>query len=247
MSGLSTDEAPLAGYQERRLIELKAAVAAKAEQGASAFQPQRRRVRRSAWGLAGAAGTALAVTGGLLAWPGSAQPAYAVTRDPSGLVTVKVTQKILDSRDADALSRELRSQGVPATVYSIPEGRVCPQPYAKQDDLPPNVYSMPDGLYTVPSDLPQPDHGWKMTINPNHFRPGQFMIWTMTTSGVFDQSGHRAGSATSIGTYLVSGRAIPCQYLPAPKSPDHKAVERKSGPLTAFPDTGGYITFANSQ
>ncbi len=44
MSNIPTDDTPLAGYQERRLIELTAAVAAKNEQSArvSAVRPPRR-------------------------------------------------------------------------------------------------------------------------------------------------------------------------------------------------------------
>ncbi|RFS82264.1 hypothetical protein D0T12_28950 [Actinomadura spongiicola] len=252
MNSIPTEETPLAGYQERRLAELTAVVAARQEQGASAVRSPRRLAHpRSAWGIAGALGAATAVTAGLLTWTGSAQPAYAVTRDPSGLVTVKVTQEILDSRNADALSRELRSLGVPATVYSIPEGKVCPQPHAKPVDLPPNVYDMPDGLYTVPSRLPRPSGGWKMTINPGNFRPGQFMIWTLTTSGIYDESNRRTGNGTSVGTYLVSGRAIPCDYRPAqhPQAP-HPAVTKvmgqKDGQSVSVTDTGGFITFSTS-
>ncbi|MES9539943.1 hypothetical protein [Actinomadura sp. NPDC000600] len=251
MSGISTDDTPLAGYQERRLIELTAAVVAKREQGAraSTVRPTRRPGlvrRRSAWGLAGAACTACAVAAGLLAWTGNAQPAYAITRDPSGLVTIKVTEKTLDTRDADALSRGLRSLGVPAAVYSIPEGTVCPQPYARQVDLPSNVYEMPDGLYTVPSNLPQPGGGWKMTINPGHFKRGQFMIWTLSLSGTYDQNGRRVGTATSVGTYLVSGRVIPCRYRPAPRRQAPPPLPKKDGTSVIATDTGGYVTFADS-
>ncbi|GAA4360928.1 hypothetical protein GCM10023088_00610 [Actinomadura verrucosospora] len=251
MSSISGDDTPLAGYQERRLAELTAAVAARTERDAraSAPGPQRRprAVRgRRAWGLA-AACAACAVAGVLPAWTGGAQPAYAVTRDPSGLVTVEVTEKTLDSRDADALSRELRSLGVPAVVYSIPEGQVCPQPHARQVDLPPNVYDMPDGLYTVPSDLPRPGGGWKMTINPGHFERGQFMIWTLTTSGVYDQDGRRTGSGTSVGTYLVSGRAVPCRNRPAPEVPAPRPpAGEKDGRTVLITDTGGYVSFAGS-
>ncbi len=253
MSNIPTDDTPLAGYQERRLIELTAAVAAKNEQSArvSAVRPPRRpgvMRRRSAWGLAGAACTACAVAGVLLTWTGSAQPAYAVTRGPSGLVTVKVTEKTLDSRDADALSRELRSLGVPAVVYSIPEGTVCPQPYARQVDLPSNVYDMPDGLYTLPSDLPKPGGGWKMTINPGNFKPGQFMVWTLTTSGVYEQNGRRTGSASSVGTYLVSGRTIPCHNRPAPRvRTPRPSSGTKDGAPVFITDTGGYVSFADSR
>ncbi|WUH99524.1 hypothetical protein OHR68_39555 [Spirillospora sp. NBC_00431] len=251
MSGISTEDTPLAGYQERRLIELTAAVDAKTEKGAraSAFDPPHRPGvfrRRSTWGVAGAACATFAVTGGLLTWTGEAQHAYAVTRDPSGLVTVKVTEETLDSRDADALSHELRSLGVPALVYSIPEGKVCPQPYAKLVDLPPNVYDMPDGLYTVPSNLPRPDSGWKMTINPRNFKRGQFMVWTLSTSGEYDQNGRRTGTSTSVGTYLASGRTIPCQYQPAPKE-EPPQLPPDMGGGTVIADTGGYITFANSE
>ncbi|MEU9843286.1 hypothetical protein AB0C69_29170 [Actinomadura sp. NPDC048032] len=252
MSSISGDDTPLAGYQERRLAELTAAVAARTERDAraSAARPPRRprAVRgRRAWGLAAAACAACAVAGVLPVWTGGAQPAYAVTRDPSGLVTVEVTEKTLDSRDADALSRELRSLGVPAVVYSIPEGQVCPQPHARQVDLPPNVYDMPDGLYTVPSDLPRPGGGWKMTINPGHFERGQFMIWTLTTSGVYDQDGRRTGSGTSVGTYLVSGRAVPCRNRPAPEVPAPRPpAGRKDGRTVLITDTGGYVSFADS-
>ncbi|MGK5557981.1 hypothetical protein ACSNOI_40885 [Actinomadura kijaniata] len=242
MNGVSADDAPLAGYQERRLAELTAVVAARAG------RPRRARPvrRRSVWA---AAGVACVAATGVLAWPGGARPAYAVTRDASGLVTVKVTEEILNTRNADALSRELRALGVPAVVFSIPEGRVCPQPHARAADLPPNVYDMPGGLYTLPRDLPRPDRGWQMTINPGHFRPGQFMVWTLTTGGAYDENGRRVGSATSTGTYLVSGRVVPCRYRPAPKQAPPTPVVLKTAKGDrmgmSITDTGGYVEFAD--
>lgn len=238
MSRISADDTPLAGYQERRLAELTAVVVARTGQGvrASEGQPPRRAGvvrRRTVWGIAGAA---CAVAAGLLTWAGGAQPAaYAVTRDPSGLVTVKVTEEILNSQDAAALSDELRSAGVPGVVFSIPEGKVCPQPYARQVDLPSNVYNMPDGLYTVPSNLPEPDGGWKMTINPGHFKPGQFMIWTLSASHTFGQNGERDVTTISTSTFLASGRVIPCHYRPVP--------QERAAPIR---NPGGYVVFADS-
>ncbi|MEU8122428.1 hypothetical protein AB0C21_27285 [Spirillospora sp. NPDC049024] len=105
---------------------------------------------------------------------------------------------------------------------------------------------MPDGLYTVPSDLPQPGGGWKMTINPGHFKRGQFMIWTLSTSGTFDQNGRRVGSGTSVGTYLVSGRAIPCHYRPAPQKEAPPPPAKKDGKSVFATDSGGYVTFADT-
>ncbi|MBA8951163.1 hypothetical protein ACFQU9_01275 [Actinomadura namibiensis] len=251
MSSTSTDDAPLAGYQERRLAELTAAVVAGTERGARASAvrtPRRagRARRRSVWA---AAGVACATAAGVLAWPGGTQPAYAVTRDASGLVTVKVTEEILNSRNADALSRELRSLGVPAVVFSIPEGQVCPQPHARTVTLPPNVYDMPGGLYTLPRDLPRPDGGWQMTIDPGRFRPGQFMVWTLTTSGMFDQDRRRVGSATSTGTFLVTGRVVPCRYRPAPRKQPPPAAPKdgKGDGAVMLMDSGGYVAFANGR
>lgn len=236
MSDISVDDAPLAGYQERRLAELTAVVEARSSTARRTF-PRKRPV------LA-AVGAACAIGIGVLAWPGSAPAAYAVTRQPSGLVTVKVTQHILDSGNAAALSRELRSLGVPAAVFSIPAGKMCPQPYARTAALPADVYQMPQGIYTVPSDLPEKDGGgWKMTINPGHFKPGQFLVWVLTTSGVYGTSssgmagpsvaGSRlVGMAPSTATYLADGRLIPCHPRPWPGPKD--------------PGRGGDVLFANS-
>ncbi|MDX6742327.1 hypothetical protein [Actinocorallia sp. A-T 12471] len=220
-------KAPLAGYQERRLAELRAVVEARAAEGSARRRFTR---RRPVWAVAVAA---CALGAAVVVLPEGAPPAYAVTREPSGLVTVKVTERVLDTRDAAALSDELARLGVPGFVFSLPERTVCAQPHAELVDLPANVYEMPDGLYTVPRNLPGEDGGWQITINPAHFRPGQVLVWTLTTSGIFNPRGQRVGSATSTGTYLTTGRVIPCAPRPVPS--DHPAGS-----------TGGYIEFGPS-
>ena len=184
---------PLAGFEERRLAELKEYVAARA-----ATRPARRRTRMPRRGLAWAAATVAGVCAvmGVVLKSGT-EPAYAVTKDSHGVVVVTVR----DFRDAPALTKRLRELGVPAVVDNVPYGMWCKEPRGV------HVQDVPPGLYSPPTNIPG-EHsgpGWQMRIDTRLFKPGQTFVWTISASPNGD-------SHTS--TILMQGPVAPCTPVP---------------------------------
>ncbi len=101
-------------FEDKLLTELQAVVAE--------TRPARGR-RRVLIGLAAcvtlAAGTAVAVP--LIGGEKTTSPAYSVTVESTGEVSIK----ILRFEDAEALERDLKAAGVSADVHYLPVGRTC--------------------------------------------------------------------------------------------------------------------------
>ncbi|MEV6153744.1 hypothetical protein AB0L53_25705 [Nonomuraea sp. NPDC052129] len=193
----------LAGFEERRLAELKEHVAARAAAERAgrphaaaerAGWPRRRMV------LAVAAGAAIAAVASVVTVSsmGGADRAYAVTKDSDGIVYVTVR----DFRDAAGLTRQLKSLNVPAIVDFVPAGQKCKEPRAEP------VTDIPRGLYYAPRNIPGDDagSGWQMQINTKLFKPGQTFVWTLAVDPVY------GGSDTS--TILMRDPVAPCELVP---------------------------------
>jgi hypothetical protein len=123
---MSDDDVRPGGFEDRLLGELRMVVA---ERASDAERPSGRPRGHLAHGgrrfaLAGAVAVIVALVGmsGLLLHFGDgAPPAYAVTRNVNGSVTVEVRSL----RDAAGLQRALRAAGVPALVRYTPPGKMC--------------------------------------------------------------------------------------------------------------------------
>ncbi|MBG0830403.1 hypothetical protein HS041_21815 [Planomonospora sp. ID67723] len=157
--------------------------------------------RRRALGLAASFALAAGVVvGPSLLEDGPGVPgSYAVTRTADGMVTIQVR----DFHDALGLEKRLKELNVPAIVDHLPYGQVCRGPRGK------HVEDIPQGLYSLPENIPGEKEGWQMQINTRLFRPGQTFVWTISST----PGGH--GSSTS--TYLMEGPVAPCEPVPAPK------------------------------
>jgi hypothetical protein len=195
----------LAGFEERRLAELKQIVAARAT---GTPEPGTRRPTRRAMTLAATAvgAVAVAVTGTVVASLGNAAPAYAVTKDAKGVVNVR----IMRYRDAGGLSRQLQRLGVPAGVFFVPAGKVCHQPHVTP------VTDVPRGLYSTPTDIPgQPGgDGMQLRIDTRLFKPGQYFIFGLKVYTSADGTRN-----DSVAQLLVTGKVIHCRFVPAPPPP----------------------------
>ncbi|MFV2175758.1 hypothetical protein ACFHW2_09850 [Actinomadura sp. LOL_016] len=201
----------LAEFEERRLAELKEVVAARAAAEPRPHRPARRarrarRIRRVRRTVPVAAAAAAVVAGvvTMVFPPGSAAPAYAVTRAAGGVVTVD----ILEYRDAEGLSRRLRDVGVPAHVYYVPAGKVCRQPYVTA------VGAVPPGLYGPPTGVPGRPEGMRLRIDTTRFEPGQHFLFGLKV--------HRTEDGTlmqGVAQYLVTGEVVTCRFTPAPPPP----------------------------
>ncbi|MFI6602373.1 hypothetical protein ACIBHX_39495 [Nonomuraea sp. NPDC050536] len=181
----------LAGFEERRLAELKEYVAKRA-----ARRPRRRLV------LAAAAAAAVTVGASVVtvSTMGGGDTAYAVTKDSDGIVYVTVR----DFHDAAGLTRQLESLHVPAVVDYVPAGKKCAQE-------PRGVYveDIPRGLYQPPTNIPgagADEMGWRMRIDTKLFKPGQTFVWTLSNDPVYGW--------TETSTILMRNPVAPCELVP---------------------------------
>lgn len=220
---MTTSNYELAGFEERRLTELKQIVAARATATLTS-EPRTRRPTRGAMTLAATAvgALAVAVTATVVAPLEDAAPAYAVTKDAKGVVNVR----IIHYRHADGLSRQLQHLGVPASVFYVPAGTVCHQPHVTP------VTDIPRGLYSAPTNIPgQPGgDGMQLRIDTRLFKPGQYFIFGLkvTTSP--------NGTMSSVAQLLVTGKVIRCRFVPAPPlSPPPPANAVVSEPSIMIP------------
>lgn len=123
---MNSTQRPLSGFEERLLTELRRVVVAE-RQVLGVCEPTR--PARFGWSrrvaMAGGVAAVLAVASAagvpLLVGGEGAAPAYAVTPNGDGTVTVEISSL----RDADGLESELREAGVPAEVQYLPPGKAC--------------------------------------------------------------------------------------------------------------------------
>ncbi|SEG99934.1 hypothetical protein SAMN05444920_114210 [Nonomuraea solani] len=183
----------LAGFEERRLAELKDHIAARAAAGRNR-RPRRRIMFAMAAGAAAATVAAVATVTSL----GGGDTAYAVTKDSDGIVHVTVR----DFADAKGLNRQLTSLGVPALVDYVPAGQRC------RDERGTAVRDVPRGLYHAPANIPgdKEGHGWQMRIDTKLFKPGQTFVWTLEVDPIYGWTG--------TSTILMHGPVAPCVLVP---------------------------------
>ncbi|SDH47307.1 hypothetical protein SAMN05421505_11691 [Sinosporangium album] len=180
---------PLAGFEERRLLELQQHISAKGV-AKRAWRPRRRLLTA----VAITAACAVATTVGIMSVD-NADSAYAITKDSNGIVHIKVR----DFRDTKKLTKQLRDLGVPAIVDYAPPGQKCREPRATV------VQDVPPGLYYAPRNIPGEENAWQMQINTKLFKPGQTFVWTTTV--------HPDGGSTT-STILMNDPVAPCELVP---------------------------------
>src|SRR4051812_30584331 len=120
-----TEDQPLGGFEERLLAELRDVVTARtAARGTTiaATPAARGRTRRRA--LAGFAAAAVVGVGVVVLSGSRDTPAYAVSKNPDGSVSLQLRE----FRDAAGLQRLLRAYGVAVVVDFLPNGKDCAEP-----------------------------------------------------------------------------------------------------------------------
>jgi hypothetical protein len=203
---------PETRFEDRLLTELRAHVARNRPEPAPT--PRRRPLLRPAPIAAAGAVLATAAVAVVIATGGDgASPAYAVTPQSNGSVTVSV--KSLD--DADGLQQALRDAGVNAVVRTLPAGKVC-KPQAPTGRAP-----VTGGMAVSGSQLRGGTATF--TVSADGIRDGKTLL--ITTSGGAD------GGPSSISFAMVDGANPTCELVDAPPAPE---------PGSATHDEGGFVT-----
>jgi hypothetical protein len=190
-------------FEERLLHELKHLVVG---------QPVDRGQRRPLWRgsrlvfAGGLAAAFAAIAAGVLMLTAGAQPAYAVTKNADGTVTVEIDSL----SDAAGLEAKLRAAGVNAVVAYLPAGKMCQQPW-----FTPSRAGEARGM-SQSSVGRTGDGTTRFTISGSH-APSATLVLTTQTGPGNDQA---------LGIAWAEGDVPPCQVVDAPAG---------SGPLGGPP------------
>jgi hypothetical protein len=187
-------------FEERLLFELRKTVSAE-----SAERGQRRQVRRLAVAGGLAAVLAAAVAAGVFFLSAGAQPAYAVTENADGTVTVEIDSLT----DAAGLQAKLRAAGVNTVAEYLPAGKMCQRPWF----IP---YGRRFGGATQSGVEHLSGGGVRFTLSANI--PDDAIVVIETQTG--------PGDETALAIGLAQGDVPPCQVVDAPAG---------SGPLGGPP------------
>ncbi|WP_163511101.1 hypothetical protein [Fodinicola acaciae] len=104
-------------YEDRLLTQLKQVVTENAAQPPT-------RARRLGWKprlVVGGVAAALVAGGAVIAVETTTPPAFAVTKQPNGIISVTINRL----EDADGLARQLTGAGIPTVAKFLPEGKKC--------------------------------------------------------------------------------------------------------------------------
>lgn len=204
-----TDNGTLAGFEERRLAELQAYIAAK---------PTKKPRGRLYLALAAVVGLGAATAGVLVASSGT-KAAYGVGEGDDGTVVITVRDSARSVGNMADLTEQLRDLKIPAIVDFEPEGQMCKEPRGVQVD------DVPRGLYTVPFNDPGVTDGFQMKVNPKLFRTGETWVWTL--------------GKQSTSSILYKDPVAPCELVPdtrpEPQVIEQTNATEKGGPLEGFP------------
>ena len=204
------------GFEERLLAELRREVVERSAGAAPERQPARPLLgagwrRRVA--LAGAVATALAVGVGVgVPLLSGDSPAYAVTSNADGTVTVEIR----DLRDAAGLERELREAGLPAVVRYLPLGKACKEPWFTPftGEAGPSKGSVTLGSGAGTSAKGDPPLSpARFTIDPGDLPAGVTLVITTQTGAAPNAP---AGSPVAISVAYAQGEVGECEVVDAP-------------------------------
>ena len=221
-------------FEDRLLHELRSMVVANQTSEAGRGRPARRFTPRR---LAVAGGTVLLAAVAAVAVVqlvgGGAQPAYAVSKNDDGTVTVEISSL----SDAAGLEQKLRDAGVPAVVQYLPPGKACKQPWPTAA---PGTPSDPGGHSAIKGGVEHTsDNHTRFTISKN-LPAGETLVITTQVGGPSEATGPGA-----IGITLAHGEVQPCEVVDAPAGspplgapPAGARVHTENGPAQGLSISG---------
>lgn len=167
-------------------------------------RPRKRLLRPALLAPALALGVAVAV--GVPAFFGSGTPAYAVSKNADGTLTITINQ----AKDPKSLEATLRGMGVNAVVDYIPMGKRCSQQPRSTSFLPREEAQNPaDGrpFLIWPPNTGEP--GFR--IDPAAIKPGQ--------TGVLEFSVSEDEQTAGIWANISNGPVAPCTLVDSDEAP----------------------------
>ena len=194
-------------FEDRLLNELRSAVVANQTTGEG---------RRGSWtssrsprqlALAGAAAVlvAVAAVAAVQLVGGGAEPAYAVTKNDDGTVTVEISSL----SDAAGLESKLRDAGIRAVVQYLPPGKACRQPWPTATPGDHVAKGGPEGT-AIKGGVAHSEGHTRFTISRN--LPADETLVIMTQVG----GPSEATGPSSIAITLAHGDVLPCEVVDAP-------------------------------
>lgn len=205
---MTTEQHKLGGFEERLLNELRALVVAQPSTGPErpARSPRARVAaaprRRLAFVGVVAALLVVAVGTGVPFLTDGAAPAYAVSSNEDGTVSVEISAL----KDAAGLESKLREVGIRAVVQYLPPRKACKQPWFTPAS-PPSQGSQPSFSGVQHTS----DGRTRFTISKNVPADTTLVIMSQTASGAGGPEG-----AESIGVAFAKGEVKECEIVDAP-------------------------------
>jgi hypothetical protein len=217
------------GFEERLLAELRAVVAVRADVHEVQTGGRRSHARRPGWrrrlALVGATAAVLAVAAaaGVPFLTGGSDPAYAVSTNGDGTVTVEINAL----SDAAGLERKLREAGIPAVVRYLPPGKACKAGWFEAAPVSGGGVTMSGAMVTGQGHV-------RFTIDPGTMAPDETLV--IQTQGAAGASG-----PSSIGVAYAKGEVGPCEVVDAPSglaTPPGAVVRTKGAPGAGVQERG---------
>lgn len=208
---MNTDQHTQHRFEERLLAELRSSIVA--HPSSSPVRRHRRRLpgvttwwrRRLALAGGTAALLAVAAAAGVPFLTDGSTPAYAVSTNNDGTVTVEINSL----SDAAGLERKLREAGVPAVVQYLPAGKACKEPW-----FTPASPRSGNGITTSGVEKTGEGHT-RFTIDPGTLPPEETLVIQTQDDGAASGPSEAAGPS-SVAIAYAKGEVEPCDVVDAP-------------------------------
>ncbi|MET7330476.1 hypothetical protein [Nonomuraea sp. NPDC005650] len=213
-------------FKEHVLMEIKAEIVTR-------NKARRLRVRRRLLAGAAVAGIAAAAAVSVPFLNGSGTPAYAITKNTDGTITLKINE----FRDPAGVEKDLAALGLTADVSYVKPGTRC-APGRGDSDFGPS-FSKEELLSKDPAvkkrireAIENSPNGkafrlgrGEVRINPQHIKPEQTAVMEFTENADQTSGPEKPRALWSFAGYLVTGPVKPCKVVEDPswdKMPDPK-------------------------
>ncbi|MEV6860541.1 hypothetical protein AB0M44_06010 [Streptosporangium subroseum] len=211
-------------FKEHVLMELKAEIVAR-------NKARRLLVRRRLLAGAAVAGIAAAAAIAVPFLNGSGTPAYAITKNTDGTITLKINE----FRDPAQVEKDLAALGLTADVSYVKPGTRCAPdrghtnvgPSFSKEEInsrDPEVRKrIQEAINNSPNVKAIKMGGGEVRISPQHIKPGQTAVMEFTENEDQTSGPEKPRALWQFSGYLVTGPVKPCEAVDDPswsKMPD---------------------------